>query len=237
MREEWGLNRREVNPEEQSVQGWDQHLEMPAPLGGSIHYQQQAAMWEPSGDNLKLPDLYLSGPPGSSDIRTAPATDNKQNAAYQPSSEREAFLCALCPQTHPTQKSWTPMNTVPSQGCGVLIEMGCRGRKSPHTHFTLDRTETRCSFPQDSREECESLLCSPLFHTQPGAQGQLHPDLLAYSLAHYINNFSTNLRQIVPSSSLQNLKSVQRSSVMHFKYSALTESLAARVTLQQCFGS
>lgn len=42
-REEWGLNRREVNPEEQSVPGWDQHLETPGPLGGSIHYQQQAA--------------------------------------------------------------------------------------------------------------------------------------------------------------------------------------------------
>lgn len=38
-----GLNRREVNPEEQSVPGWDQHLETPGLLGGSIHYQQQAA--------------------------------------------------------------------------------------------------------------------------------------------------------------------------------------------------
>lgn len=141
------------------------------------------------------------------------------------------LLCALCPQSPSNSKQLDPHEhcTIPG--------MGCWGRKSPHTHFTLDRTEPRCSFPQDSREECEFLLCSPLFHTQPGAQGQLHLHLLAYSLAHYINNFSTNPRQIVPSSSLQNLKSVQRRSVMHFKHSALTESLACRVTLQQCFGS
>ena len=233
-----GPEQKEGEPRGTSVQGWDQHLEMPAPLGGSIHYQQQAAMWEPSGYNLKLPDLCLGGPSGSSLISGQHLlwTTSRTLPIGHPVRGKPLYvLCVSNP--HPTQKSWIPMSTAPSQECGVLKVMGCWGRKSPQTHFTLDRTEPRCSFPEDSREECEPLLCSPLFHTQPGAQGQLHPHLLAYSLAHYINNFSTNPRQIVPSSSLQNLKSVQRSSVMHFKYSALTESLAARVTLQQCFGS
>lgn len=41
-------------------------LEMPGPLVGSIHCQQRAAVWEPGWYNLKLPRLYLSGPPRSS---------------------------------------------------------------------------------------------------------------------------------------------------------------------------
>ena len=129
-------------------------------------------MWEPSGYNLKLPDLCLGGPSGSSLISGQHLlwTTSRTLPIGHPVRGKPLYvLCVSNP--HPTQKSWIPMSTAPSQECGVLKVMGCWGRKSPQTHFTLDRTEPRCSFPQDSREECEPLLCSPLFHTQPGAQG------------------------------------------------------------------
>lgn len=130
--------------------------------------------WEPSGYNLRLPDFYLGG---SSLISREHLLQTSRRLPIGHPVRGKPFSALCVPSPHPTQKSWTPINTAPSQGCGVLKGMGCWGRKSPHTHFTPDRTEPRCSFPQDSREECASLLCSPLFHSAGGPGPVASPPL------------------------------------------------------------